>query len=102
VIGDRRKYLTALVTLDEAVARKLAPEIAETDKLAGSLEIRSAIQLRVDEVNKSLARVEQIKKFAILVRPFGIATGELTPTMKVKRNIVYERYADVFDELCAR
>ena len=92
VIGDRRKYLTALVTLDEAVARKLAPEIAEADKLAGSHEIRSAIQVRVDEVNKSLARVEQIKKFAILVRPFGIATGELTPTMKVKRKTISQMY----------
>jgi long-chain acyl-CoA synthetase len=92
VIGDRRKYLTALVTLDEAVARKLAPEIAEADKLAGSREIRSAIQVRVDEVNKSLARVEQIKKFAILVRPFGIATGELTPTMKVKRKTISQMY----------
>jgi long-chain acyl-CoA synthetase len=92
VIGDRRRYLTALVTIDESAARKLAPEIAEPAKLAGSSQIRSAIQIQVDEVNKSLARVEQIKKFAILARPFGIATGELTPTMKVKRKAISQMY----------
>ena len=91
VIGDRRKYLTALVTLDEAAARKLAPEI-DVDKLARSPQVRSAIQHQVDEVNKSLARVEQIKKFAILARPFGIVTGELTPTMKIKRKTISQMY----------
>jgi long-chain acyl-CoA synthetase len=92
VIGDRRRYLTALVTIDETAARKLAPEIAEPAKLAGSSQIRSAIQIQIDEVNKSLARAEQIKKFAVLARPFGIATGELTPTMKVKRKTISQMY----------
>ena len=91
VIGDRRKYLTVLVTLDEAAARRLAPGAA-ADQLAGATEIRSAVQHQVDEVNKSLARVEQIKKFAILARPFGIATGELTPTMKIKRKTITQMY----------
>jgi len=92
VIGDRRKYLTALVTLDETAARKLVPEIIDVAQLAGSPQIRAAIQHRVDEVNKSLARVEQIKKFAVLARPFGIATGELTPTMKIKRKTISQMY----------
>ena len=91
VIGDRRKYLTALVTLDEAAARKLAPGAAAA-QLAGATEIRSAIQHQIDKVNESLARVEQIKKFAILARPFGIATGELTPTMKIKRKTITQMY----------
>jgi long-chain acyl-CoA synthetase len=92
VIGDRRKYLTALVTLDEDAARKLAPGATSADQLAGASEIRSAVQHQVDEVNKSLARVEQIKKFAILTRPFAIATGELTPTMKIKRKTIAQMY----------
>ena len=93
VIGDRRKYLTALVTIDPDAARKLIPgQVGEPDKLAAATEVRSAIQQQVDEVNKSLARVEQIKKFAILTRPFGIATGELTPTLKIKRKTVSQMY----------
>ena len=90
MIGDRRKYLTALVTLDEAAARKLAPEATA---LAAHPQIRAAIQAQVDEVNQTLARVEQVKKFAILPRPFGIDTGELTPTLKIKRKVVAQKYA---------
>jgi long-chain acyl-CoA synthetase len=92
VIGDLRKYLSALVTLDEVAANKLAPELTGGDALAASPQIRAAIQRQIDEVNESLARVEQIKKFTILPRPFGIATGELTPTMKIKRGAVAKLY----------
>jgi long-chain acyl-CoA synthetase len=81
VIGDRRKFLTALVTLEDA-ATKLEKE-----------ELRSAIQVQVDKVNEALARVEQVKKFTILPKPFGIDTGELTPTMKIKRKVVAQMYA---------
>ena len=95
VIGDRRKFLTALVTLDEAAARKLAP----TGELHTSSEIRSAIQVTIDEANQSLARVEQIKKFAILSRPFGIDSGELTPTMKIKRKVVAEKFVSEIESM---
>ncbi|HEY5926921.1 MAG TPA: long-chain fatty acid--CoA ligase, partial [Kofleriaceae bacterium] len=67
VIGDRRKYLTALVTLDEPTARKVLP----SGDLSKAPEIRSTIQAKIDEVNQSLARVEQIKKFVILPSAFG-------------------------------
>ena len=89
VIGDRRKYLTVLITLDEAAARKLAPT---AEALHLTPEIRSAVQVKLDEVNLSLARVEQIKKFVILPLPFGIDSGELTPTMKIKRKVVAQKY----------
>lgn len=92
VIGDRRKYLVALVTIDEAVAKKLAPDAGDPAKLAGAPQVRSAIQQQLDTVNTSLARVEQVKKFTVLVRPFGIATGELTPTMKIKRKVISQMY----------
>jgi long-chain acyl-CoA synthetase len=89
VIGDRRKFLTALVTIDEAAARKL---VAEGDVIEAP-QIRSAIQVQIDQVNQTLARVEQVKKFAILKKPFGIDTGELTPTLKIKRKVVAQKYA---------
>jgi long-chain acyl-CoA synthetase len=93
VIGDRRKFLSALVTLDEDAARKLVgPDATGGGALATSPQIRSAIQKQVDEVNETLARVEQIKKFTILARPFGVATGELTPTLKIKRKTVAQLY----------
>jgi long-subunit acyl-CoA synthetase (AMP-forming) len=95
VIGDRRKYLTALVTLDEPTARKLLP----SGDLTKAPEIRSTIQAKIDEVNQSLARVEQIKKFVILPSAFGIDTGELTPTMKIKRKVVAQKYAREIDSM---
>jgi long-chain acyl-CoA synthetase len=82
VIGDRRKFLTALVTIEEGMAKQM-----------GERELRDAVQSQIDAVNKSLARVEQVKKFAILPKPFGIDTGELTPTMKIKRKVVAQMYS---------
>jgi long-chain acyl-CoA synthetase len=84
VIGDRRKYLTALVTLDDAAVKAAG---------AGPEHVRASIQKTVDEVNTTLARVEQIKKFTVLPRAFGIETGELTPTLKVKRKVVNQNFA---------
>jgi long-chain acyl-CoA synthetase len=92
VIGDRRKYLVALVTIDEAVAKKMAPEVSDPEKLAAAPQVRTAIQQQLDTVNNALARVEQVKRFTVLARPFGIATGELTPTMKVKRKVISQMY----------
>jgi len=91
VIGDRRKYLTALVTLDEVAAKAHG----DTD----SAGIRAAIQKTIDEANQQLARVEQVKKFAILARPFGIDSGELTPTMKIKRKVVAQKFAREIDQM---
>ncbi|HEY4178585.1 MAG TPA: long-chain fatty acid--CoA ligase [Kofleriaceae bacterium] len=85
VIGDRRKYLTALVTLADGAG---APDT-----------VRAAVQAQVDVVNKSLSRVEQVKRFSILARPFGIETGELTPTLKIKRKVVSEKYAAEIDAM---
>jgi long-chain acyl-CoA synthetase len=91
VIGDRRKFLTALLTIDEAVAQKLAPDVA-AGQLAASPAIHAAVQKQVDAVNETLARVEQIKKFTILPQAFSVAGGELTPTMKLKRKVIAQRY----------
>ncbi len=97
VIGDRRKYLTALVTLDEAAARK----VVTAGELHTSGEIRAQIQGAIDQANQALARVEQVKKFAILPKPFGIDSGELTPTMKIKRKVVAQMYAREIESMYA-
>ncbi|MEJ7602620.1 MAG: AMP-binding protein [Kofleriaceae bacterium] len=90
VIGDRRKFLTCLITIDDTVANLLVGN-----------ELRTAIQSQIDVVNKSLARVEQVKKFAILGKPFGIDTGELTPTLKIKRKVVAQLYAREIEAMYA-
>lgn len=91
VIGDRRKYLTALVTLDEeAVADMLNGKASQAaDDPAVKDEVTKAVEL----VNSTLAPVEKIKKWTILPRNLSIETGELTPTMKVKRKSVNENFA---------
>jgi long-chain acyl-CoA synthetase len=100
VIGDRRKYLTALLVLDEAALGRFAKErgIAASPEAP---EVRAALQRAVDEVNTHLARVETIKKFTLLPRAFSIETGELTPTMKIKRRVVHDLYVREIDAMYA-
>ncbi len=98
VIGDRLKYCVALITLDEEAAaawakgQGVAAEDAET--LAADARVVAEIQRHVDAVNAELASYESIKYFRVLPRDFSIETGELTPSLKVKRKVVAERYAD--------
>jgi long-chain acyl-CoA synthetase len=67
--------------------------------LASSAELRALIQAHLDTVNSGYAQVEQIKRFAILDHELTQAAGELTPTRKIKRPVVYDRYAGTFDRL---
>ncbi|MDX6690287.1 MAG: long-chain acyl-CoA synthetase [Solirubrobacteraceae bacterium] len=103
VYGDRRSYLTALVTLDPDEAASLAEQVGAGDAdpaaLAQHPGVRAVLQSAIDETNRRFARIEQIKRFAILDRDLTQEHEELTPTLKVKRNVVYERYRDVFDGL---
>ncbi len=103
VYGDRKPYLTALVTLDPdetaALAEKVGADDADPAALASNPAVRAVIQSAVDETNSKLARIAQVKRFAILERDLSQAESELTPSLKVKRNVVYERYADRFKAL---
>jgi long-chain acyl-CoA synthetase len=103
--GDRRPFLTGLVTLDpeEIVAWAKQNGIESTDigELARNEKVRELIQGVVDELNTKYAQVEQVKKFTILDHDLTQETGELTPTMKVKRNVCYEKYASVLDAMYA-
>jgi long-chain acyl-CoA synthetase len=104
VIGDRRPYLVALITLDMEECVKLAEEKGwpkDAVKLANHDEMRAMIQEHLDEVNEKFARVEQVKKFEILPHDLSQETGELTPTLKVKRNVVREKYEQEVDALYA-
>jgi long-chain acyl-CoA synthetase len=97
VIGDRRKFLSVLVTLDEEASERYMLENNLTGPAHLSPEIKAEIQDAVDELNTGFARVEQLKKFAVLPRQLSIEGGELTPTLKVKRNKVSEHFAEVID-----
>ena len=102
VIGDRRPYLVALVTLDPEEAAAFAKEHglpADPEALASNDQIRAALEAHLEKVNSKFARVEQVKKIEILPHDLSQEGGELTPTMKVKRNIVTDKYAGEIDAL---
>ncbi|MBU3914280.1 long-chain fatty acid--CoA ligase, partial [bacterium] len=101
VHGDRRNFLTALISLSpENIivwgANNGYPglDFTEYTKLDA---INTEVQKIVDLANSKLAKFETIKKFAILPRPLEVETGELTPTMKIRRNIVEEKYRSLLD-----
>jgi long-chain acyl-CoA synthetase len=101
--GDRRPYPVVLITLDPeeapALAQELGLEGADVATLAEDPKVHERIQEILDGVNRNYAQVEQVKKFTILDHDLTQETGELTPTLKVKRNVVNEKYADRFDAL---
>jgi len=102
VIGDGRPYLVALITLDPEEAPAFAGEHnLKLDELHQSEAMRAEIQAAIDEANSHYAPVEQIKRFEILREDFSQPTGELTPTLKVKRGIVQQKYADTIDAIYA-
>ena len=103
VIGDRRPYLVALITLDPeeapALAEQLGIENADPAALSQNEKVRDEVQKAIDDVNSHVGPVEQIKRFEILDHDLSQETGELTPTLKVKRNVVHEKFADVVDRI---
>jgi long-chain acyl-CoA synthetase len=104
VVGDRRPYLVALVTLDpeEVVAYAKEHELPEDPAhLAGNGDVRAAIEAHLAKVNEKFARVEQVKKIAILPQDLSQESGELTPTMKVKRAVVADKHQGEIEKLYA-
>ena len=97
VYGDRRPYLTALITLDPAEAPALAGKLGVPDDLATMAvdeRVRAEIRRAVDDVNSRFATIEQVKRFIVLERDLSEEEDELTPTAKVKRAVVYDRHGD--------
>jgi long-chain acyl-CoA synthetase len=104
VVGDRRPYLVALVTLDPEEAVKYAQENnlpEDPAQLAQNPDVNAAIEAHVDKINENFARVEQVKKIAILPHDLSQESGELTPTLKVKRAIVAQKHEDAIEQLYA-
>ncbi|MBA2882980.1 long-chain acyl-CoA synthetase [Desulfosalsimonas propionicica] len=103
VVGDGKKYVTALITIQEENLRQSIQksDISSDDygRLLESELIKKKIESHVKEVNQKLSRVEQIKKFQILPEPFSVEGGELTNILKVKRNVIIRKYETRIDEL---
>ncbi|WP_433090300.1 AMP-dependent synthetase/ligase [Dactylosporangium sp. CA-052675] len=98
VVGDRRPFIAALVTIDPDALPAWKrdngkPEDASMESLAGDEQLRAEIQKAIDEANQAVSKAEAIKVFRILPRDFTEATGELTPSLKVKRNVVLQEYS---------
>ena len=106
VIGDTRKYLTCLLTLDADDLPKLSDQLGigaiSMEEAVQNEAIISKVQGYVDEVNSKLARFETIKYFHLLDRELSIEQGELTPTLKVKRKVVGDEFKEEIDALYAR
>jgi long-subunit acyl-CoA synthetase (AMP-forming) len=98
-IGDGRKYISALLTLDPEAAKGWAQERGVEGDLAASDELIAEVQSGLDVANQDLARVEQVKRFAILPADWEPGGEELTPTMKLKRKPIAEKYADQIESL---
>ncbi len=98
LVGDGKKFISALITLTEG-------KMAEISKIPGALEsvtvtlprVLQEVQSCVDTVNQSLASYEQVKKFAVLSKEFSIERGEMTPTLKMKRNVIETKYQDLIN-----
>jgi long-chain acyl-CoA synthetase len=100
--GDRRPYPVVLITLDPEEIVQFARENGlpeDVASLSRDPKVHELIEGVVDEVNRRYAQVERVKRFAILDHDLSQEGGELTPTLKVKRNVVNEKYMDVFDSL---
>jgi long-chain acyl-CoA synthetase len=103
--GDRKPYPVALITLDAeeigpwAKERGLSEDLAD---LAQDEQVHELIQNELDRANARYAQVEQIKRFTVLDHDLSQDNGELTPTLKVKRNVIYDRYGDVYEQLYER
>jgi long-chain acyl-CoA synthetase len=100
--GDRKPFPVALITLDPEEIVPWAKEQGLPDDLAELAEhehVQELVQKELDRANSNYAQVEQVKKFRILDHDLSIETGELTPTLKVKRNVVYDRYEELFQSM---
>ncbi|HUZ28231.1 MAG TPA: AMP-binding protein, partial [Solirubrobacteraceae bacterium] len=102
-IGDARSYNTALIVLDADFAPQWAKQngLGEKDlaELAGEPQMIEAVQQGIDEANRHLARVEQIKKFTVVPSDWLPGGDELTPTMKLKRKPIAQKYSDEIEEM---
>ncbi len=105
LIGDKRKFISAIIVPDFEALKKWADrngvDFSSEAELLKHEKILDLYQQKIDGVNKDLARYEQVKKFVLLEEEMTLETGELTPTLKVKRRVVDEKHKDLIDSLYA-
>jgi long-chain acyl-CoA synthetase len=104
IVGEGRRYLAALLTLDPDALTRWARQhakLGDLEALAADPDLLAEIQATVDQVNAKRSRAEGVRKFRVLAHVLTAEDGELTPTMKVKRSIVYEHHAEAITELYA-
>ncbi len=101
VIGDARKFLSALLILEQEAAGRFAAEHRIDGPVYQSPRLIEELQRAVDEVNATFARVENIRKFEVLPRAFSVEDGELTPTLKLRRRQIAENWAEVIEGMYA-
>jgi len=103
VIGDRRKFLTCLIMIDHDNVVKYAQDLnvpfTNFASLCRSKEVQGLIEAEIEKVNKNVARVETIKRFRLIDQQLTAEDEELTPTMKLKRKFVNQKYKDMIDEM---
>ena len=103
VIGDRRKYVSVLVTVAEDQAKKVAAEAGEAAAsyrdAAASKAVRARVENAIDRLNATLPSYETVKRFTILDRDFSLESGELTPTLKVKRKAATQKFKPQIDSM---
>lgn len=102
VIGDRRKFLSALLTLDPERAPALARERGwpeDLDSLATHVDFLAHVDHGVERANAALARYESVRKYKVLATDFTTESDELTPTQKMKRKVINENHADIIESL---
>jgi len=103
VVGDARPFIAALVTVDEEAFPRWASQAGKEGKTIGDLiedaDLIAAMQQAVDEANKAVSRAESIRAFRILPEDFSVAGGELTPSLKVKRDVVAAKYSALIEDM---
>ena len=103
MVGDGKKYLSALIVLDrEGTSEQWAQDNSvdyEIDTFHENEKVIEAIQIQIDKANSKVANVQQIKKFTILEQEWTDTSGELTPTLKLKRNVINEVYRDQIEAM---
>jgi long-chain acyl-CoA synthetase len=104
VVGEGRRYLTALLTLDGDALSAWAAEhhkVGDTEAIASDPDLRAELDAFIARVNAGRSHVEGVRKYRIVAHDFTIAAGEMTPTLKVKRNVVNQNYRAVIDSMYA-
>jgi len=100
LVGDRRHFPAALIVPDfRVLGARLGVDADAARTRAGAADVRQLFETIIDDVNRDLAQFERIKKFVILDQDLTIASGALTPTMKVKRRVVEEQFRAVIDKI---